>query len=300
MGADGVSVSVETASVAVNDAASRIALRGVTKSWSTEAGESLALAAVDLTIARGEFVCLCGPSGCGKTTLLNLIAGLETPTTGEVLVDGARVQGPGPDRTVMFQEAALFPWLSVAKNVEFPLEMASVPVKERALRVERYLRMVHLWRYRDQQPHELSGGMRQRAALARALVNEPSILLMDEPFAALDAQTRDVLHAELERIWLETRKTVVFVTHNVREAARLGDRVVVMGTRPGRVKRDLAVSLARPRAANDGDVSHIASLIERELQIEIEKVIRDELDDAWSPAGGSVPVRDDRSLGGGI
>jgi NitT/TauT family transport system ATP-binding protein len=276
-----------------------IALRGVTKSWGTP-GAPPALTRVDLEIAAGQFVCLCGPSGCGKTTLLNLIAGLERPTEGEVTVRGEPVRGPGPERTVMFQESALFPWLSVQRNVEFPLEMAGVPRAERAARVERYLRMVHLWRSRDAHPHELSGGMKQRAAMARALVGEPSILLMDEPFAALDAQTRDVLHAELERIWLETKKTVVFVTHNVREAARLGDRVVMMGTRPGRVTRDLAVRLARPREANDRDVTTLAAVIERELKIEIEKVIREELDDAWTPAGGGLPGATGRDLGGGI
>ncbi|TAK28217.1 MAG: ABC transporter ATP-binding protein [Myxococcaceae bacterium] len=276
-----------------------IALRGVTKSWGG-AGSALALAPVDLEIGEGQFVCLCGPSGCGKTTLLNLIAGLESPTSGAVTVRGAAVRGPGPERTVMFQESALFPWLTVQRNVEFPLEMAGVPAAERARRVERYLKMVHLWRSRDAHPHELSGGMRQRAAMARALVGEPSILLMDEPFAALDAQTRDVLHGELERIWLETRKTVVFVTHNVREAARLGDRVVMMGTRPGRITRDLAVKLSRPREANDQDVTTLAAVIERELKIEIEKVIREELDDAWTPAGGGLPGAAGRDLGGGI
>ncbi len=282
------------------EGAALIEVVGVTKSWPKDGGEVTTLSAVDLTINRGEFVCLCGPSGCGKTTILNLVAGLEAPSRGEVRVRGERVTAPGPDRTVMFQESALFPWLTVRRNVEFPLEMARVPRAERDARAERYLRMVHLWRYRDAHPHELSGGMRQRVALARALVNEPSILLMDEPFAALDAQTRDVLHAELERIWGETGKTVVFVTHNVREAVRLGDRVVIMGTRPGRVKRDLKVSLARPREPNDRDVASLSGVVERELKIEIEKVIREELDDAWSPAGNGLPRDTDRSLGDGI
>lgn len=278
-----------------------IELRAVTKSWRMEDGRAVAaLEAVDLAVEEGQFVCLCGPSGCGKTTILNLVAGLETSTGGDVRVRGAAVAGPGPDRTVMFQESALFPWLSVRKNVEFPLEMAGVAPAERAARSERYLRMVHLWRFRDHQPHALSGGMRQRAALARALVGEPSILLMDEPFAALDAQTRDLLHAELEGIWLETRKTVVFVTHNVREAVRLGDRVVVMGTRPGRVKRDLAIELARPREANDLDVAQLAAVVERELKIEIEKVIREEMDDAWAPSAGGVPGAPGGDVGGGI
>ncbi|MFO0651849.1 MAG: ABC transporter ATP-binding protein [Polyangiales bacterium] len=278
-----------------------IEVAAVTKSWPKEGGgEVTTLASVDLTIQRGEFVCLCGPSGCGKTTILNLVAGLEMPSRGEVRVRGERVKGPGADRTVMFQESALFPWLTVRRNVEFPLEMGGVARRERDARVERYLRMVHLWRYRESHPHELSGGMRQRVALARALANDPEILLMDEPFAALDAQTRDVLHAELERIWVETRKTVVFVTHNVREAVRLGDRVVIMGTRPGRVKRDLKVSLARPREPNDRDVASLSGVVERELKIEIEKVIREELDDAWSPAGDGLPRDSHRGLGDGI
>ena len=278
-----------------------IELAAVSKSWPDERGGAVTtLESAELSVKAGEFVCLCGPSGCGKTTILNLIAGLELPSKGEVRVRGAAVKGPGADRTVMFQEAALFPWLTVYRNVAFPLEMAGVAEGERRARVERYLRMVHLWRYRDAQPHELSGGMRQRAAMARALVNDPAILLMDEPFAALDAQTRDVLHNELERIWLETKKTVVFVTHNVREAVRLGDRVVIMGTRPGRVKRDLKVSLARPREANDRDVASLAGVVERELKIELEKVIREELDDAWSPAGGGVPRDSHRGMGDGI
>jgi NitT/TauT family transport system ATP-binding protein len=278
-----------------------IEIAAVSKSWPDGRGGAVTtLDRAELAVAAGEFVCLCGPSGCGKTTLLNLIAGLELPSKGEVRVRGAAVVGPGADRTVMFQEAALFPWLTVYRNVEFPLEMAGVAEAERRSRVERYLRMVHLWRYRDSQPHELSGGMRQRVAMARALVNDPSILLMDEPFAALDAQTRDVLHTELERIWLETQKTVVFVTHNVREAVRLGDRVIIMGTRPGRVKRELKVSLARPREANDRDVASLAGVVERELKIELEKVIREELDDAWSPAGSGLPRDSHRGMGDGI
>ncbi|MEZ4390682.1 MAG: ABC transporter ATP-binding protein [Polyangiales bacterium] len=276
-----------------------ISLLGVTKTW-PGAGASAALEGVDLGILPGQFVCVCGPSGCGKTTVLNLIAGLETPSTGEVTVRGLPVRGPAPDRTVMFQEHALFPWLTVAENVAFPLEVAGVPRGERASRAERYLRMVHLWRYRESHPHELSGGMRQRAALARALVVEPSILLMDEPFAALDAQTRDVLHAELERIWIETRKTVVFVTHNVREAVRLGDRVLIMGTRPGRLKRDLSVDLARPRGSNDRDVAELSLVVERELRIEVEKVIREELDDARIGADRDLHREPGRDLGGGI
>jgi NitT/TauT family transport system ATP-binding protein len=278
-----------------------IALEGVSKSFATDSrGKVTALSTLDLEIPEGQFVCLVGPSGCGKTTILNLVAGLETASSGVVRVRGQAVKGPGPDRTVMFQDSALFPWLTVQKNVEFPLEVAGVPLAERSERAEHYLRMVHLWKFRGAQPHELSGGMRQRAALARALVIEPKILLMDEPFAALDAQTRDVLHAELERVWLETQKTVVFVTHNVREAVRLGDRVVILGTRPGRLKRVLDVDLARPRDAEQRDVTLLASVVTAELKAEIEKVMREEVDDAWKPASGVVRPRADRNVGGGI
>jgi NitT/TauT family transport system ATP-binding protein len=254
----------------------------------------------DLVIPRGAFVCVVGPSGCGKSTVLNLVAGLERPSAGEVRVRGAPVAGPGPDRTVMFQDSALFPWLSVRANVAFPLEVAGVPAAASAARVERALRLVHLWRFRDAQPHELSGGMRQRAALARALVGEPAILLMDEPFAALDAQTRGLLHAELERIWLATRCTVVFVTHNVREAVRLGDRVLVFGTRPGRLTCDLAVELPRPRDADDRDVARLGAAVGHALRAEIAKVAREEADDAWDPAPGGVRAGAGRALGGGI
>ncbi len=277
-----------------------IELVGVTKKFETARHGSPALTNVDLSIGDGQFVCLVGPSGCGKSTILNLVAGLEMPTEGEVRVRGARVKGPGPDRTVMFQESALFPWLTVEQNISFPLEIAGVAKSERAERVERYLRMVHLWRFRGSQPHELSGGMRQRAALARALVVEPTILLMDEPFAALDAQTRDVLHAELERVWLETRKTVVFVTHNVREAVRLGDRVVILGTRPGRLKRVLDVELLRPRDPDHRDVHLLAGSVTAELKIEIEKVMREEVDEAWQPAAKAAKAPPERSKGGGI
>lgn len=259
-----------------------------------------ALTPVELDIRRGEFLCLVGPSGCGKSTILNLIAGLELPSTGTVLVEGKPVSGPGPDRTVMFQESALFPWLTVLQNVLFPLEVAKVDKSEAATRAERYLRMVHLWKFRDARPHELSGGMKQRAALARSLVGEPGILLMDEPFGALDSQTCELLHAELETIWRDTKKTIVFVTHNVREAVRLGDRVAVMGTRPGRIKRMLDVEVPRPRDQEQRDVALLASVIRTELRVELEKVTRDEVDDAWTP--DAAPKRPDPKddIGGGI
>ncbi len=282
-------------------AAPAIELRGVGKSFTDGDGRArVALEPVDLCVARGEFLCLVGPSGCGKSTVLNLVAGLETPTVGTLLVRGTPVAGPGPDRTVMFQDAALFPWLTVRENVLFPLEVAGVARGEARERAERYLRMVHLWRFCDARPHELSGGMRQRAALARALVIEPEILLMDEPFGALDAQTAELLHGELESIWRQTKKTVLFVTHNVREAVRLGDRVAVLGTRPGRIKRVVQVDLPRPRDEEQRDVAVLSAVLRAELKVEIEKVLREEVDDGWSPAQGPVRPGTDRGLGGGI
>jgi sulfonate transport system ATP-binding protein len=277
-----------------------IEIQGVSKQFTSRRGVHHALADIDLTIETGQFVCLLGPSGCGKSTLLNLIAGLEQPETGRLLVDGKPIDGPGPDRSVMFQDSALFPWLSVRKNVDFGLELAGVRDRdERARRVELFLKKVHLWRFRDAYVHELSGGMRQRVALARALAPDPHVLLMDEPFAALDAQTRDVLHGELTEIWRATKKTVVFVTHNVREAVRLGDRVVLMATRPGRIKLDETIALARPRDI-EGDVAFYVGRIMKELRTEVEKVIREEIDDAWQPAPGNVPPDPGPGMGGGI
>jgi NitT/TauT family transport system ATP-binding protein len=272
---------------------------GVSKRFTSKRGTHHALDRVDLRIGAGEFVCLVGPSGCGKSTLLNLIAGLDVPDEGTVTIEGARVDGPGPDRSVMFQDSALFPWLTVRKNVEFGLELAKWPRAEWDARVESYLKKVHLWRFRDAYVHELSGGMRQRVALARALAPEPRVLLMDEPFAALDAQTRDVLHVELQEIWRATKKTVVFVTHNVREAVRLGDRVIILATRPGRVKLDVKIDLARPREI-EGDVAYYVARIMKELRVEVDKVMREEIDDAWQPAPGRIPPGPGGGVGSGI
>ena len=207
----------------------------------------VALDCIDLGVRSGEFVCLIGPSGCGKSTLLNLVAGLDQPTTGQVSIDGRPVQGPGTDRVMIFQAAALFPWLNVLENVAFGLRMAGATRHDREELARRYLRMVHLLDFEQTFVHQLSGGMKQRVALARALALDPAVLLMDEPFGALDAQTRDLLHDELQNIWSGTAKTVLFVTHNVREAIVLGDRVVVLSPRPGRIKQEFPIDLARPR-----------------------------------------------------
>jgi NitT/TauT family transport system ATP-binding protein len=277
-----------------------IRLESVGKRFTSRRGTHLAVSDVSLTIDEGQFVCLLGPSGCGKSTLLNLIAGLEQADSGRVTLDGKAITAPGPERSVMFQDSALFPWLSARKNVDFGLELAGFrDPDERAARTETFLKKVHLWRFRDAFVHELSGGMKQRVALARALAPDPRVLLMDEPFAALDAQTRDVLHVELTEIWRATKKTVVFVTHNVREAVRLGDRVVLMATRPGRVKLDETISLARPRVT-ESDVAYYVGRIMKELRTEVEKVMREEIDDAWQPAPGAVSGGTTPGVGGGI
>jgi len=258
------------------------------------------LRGVSLRAAAGEFVCLLGPSGSGKSTVLNLIAGLSRPTSGRVRHGDADVSGPGPDRALVFQDAALFPWLTLRHNVEFPLKLQGLGAAARSSRSAELLRLVHLWRFQDRYPHELSGGMRQRGAIARALATDPAVLLMDEPFAALDAQTREILQGELERIWSATRKTVIFVTHNTREAVRLADRVVLMGTRPGRVLHDEIVDLPRPRSASDERVGAIANGIARRIASEVEKVAREEADDAWIAPGDRGNGDPRRNLGRGI
>ncbi len=236
-------------------------VEGVSKIFPGRSGAVEALRPVDVDIAAGEFVCLLGPSGCGKSTLLSIIAGLEAASSGKVLADGKEVKGPGTDRVLLFQEAALFPWLDVQRNVEFGLRQAGVALKERAAVARRFIEIVHLKGFERSFAHQLSGGMRQRVAIARALAINPAILLMDEPFGALDALTRDRLHAELESIWTATRKTVVFVTHNVREAVALGDRVLVFSPRPGRIVAEFRVDLPRPRSLEDHQLVTMASEI---------------------------------------
>ena len=226
-------------------------IEGVSKIFPGRTGVVEALRPVDVEVQAGEFVCLLGPSGCGKSTLLSIIAGLESATEGIVLANGRIVRGPDTDRVLLFQEAALFPWLDVQHNVEFGLRQAGMPAKERAAIAQRFIELVHLKGFERSFVHQLSGGMRQRVAIARALAIDPAILLMDEPFGALDALTRDRLHTELESIWASTRKTVLFVTHNVREAVALGDRVIVFSPRPGRIVREFRIDLPRPRSLED-------------------------------------------------
>jgi NitT/TauT family transport system ATP-binding protein len=236
----------------------------------------LALDQIELKVQLGEFLCIVGPSGCGKSTLLHIITGLQRPSSGSVLVDDKLVDGPAANRILIFQELGLFPWLTVAQNVEFGLKIAGLRSRERRERTAHYLRMVHLSQFHDSYIHQLSGGMRQRVALARALATEPDVLLMDEPFAALDAQTRDLLHDELERIWAETGRTIIFVTHNVREATRLGDRVVLFTFRPGRIKQEFRIDLPRPRQIEDLAVAQMAGEILEELRSEINMSLEQE------------------------
>jgi NitT/TauT family transport system ATP-binding protein len=233
----------------------------VTKTFGSGGEAVTALRDVDLAIGRGEFVCLIGASGCGKSTILNLVAGLESPTGGDVHVEGRTA--------MMFQESALFPWLTITKNIELPMRLAGVSRKERQKRAAELIRTVHLDGFADKRPHQLSGGMRQRAALARSFAQEADVLLMDEPFGALDAMTRDVLHEELDMLVRDRGLTVLFVTHNVREAARLGDRIVIMSPRPGRVTAEVAVDIERPRRIDSPAVSELAGRVTDRLREEV-------------------------------
>jgi NitT/TauT family transport system ATP-binding protein len=247
----------------------RITLDGVSKRFVTPRADVNAVGPLTLEVAEGEFVVLVGPSGCGKTTVLNLVAGFETPTAGEVLVDGVPVTAPGPDRAVIFQEPALFPWLNIEDNVAFGLRQhVRMSAAERRAVVREYLGLVHLEGFERAFVHELSGGMRQRAALARALAPHPRVILCDEPFGALDALTRERLYAELQDLHAQTRRTTLFVTHNTREAACLADRVIVLTSRPARIASVVTVGLPRPRDFYDPRVSELAGDILARLRAE--------------------------------
>ena len=224
-----------------------IVIENVSKVFETDGRRMVALENIDLEIPRGQFVCLLGPSGCGKSTLLNAVAGFAPPTRGRIVADGVPVSGPGPERGMVFQEYALFPWMTVEQNVGFGLEIKGMPKAQIAARVAELLTLLSLEDFGKRYPKDLSGGMRQRVAIARVLALDSPIMLMDEPFGALDALTRRNLQDELLRIWAELKKTVIFVTHSIEEAIYLADRIVVMTYRPGTVKRDMLVELPRMR-----------------------------------------------------
>ena len=246
---------------------SKLAIENVSKSFRTSSGTVLALDRISLSVAEAEFVCLVGASGCGKSTLLNIIAGLEKPDSGRVLADGKPVATPGRERLVMFQESALFPWLDALGNVLFGLKLKPNLTNRDRLDVARYyLELVGLTRFERANIHELSGGMKQRVSLARAIAPNRRVLLMDEPFAALDALTREQLYGDLQQIWTSRRKTIVFVTHNVREAACLGDRVLLFSPHPGRIQEEFPIDLPRPRDINNVDLAARASRIMHALK----------------------------------
>lgn len=256
-------------------------LNNICKVFVTKNGTTNTLENLSFTVEKGEFVSVVGPSGCGKSTLLNIIAGLEPATTGKAVLKGRIITGAGPDRAIVFQEAALFPWLKVIDNVDYGMKILGVPKSVRQDKAPNYLKMVHLTRFASSYPHELSGGMKQRVALARALAIDSEILLMDEPFAALDSQTRNILQVELLKIWETTKKTVIYVTHDVTEAVLLSDRVLVMTACPGRLKKEFSVKLARPRDTENVDVALVVNQIMKELKEEVEKVANAELDSDW-------------------
>ncbi len=252
----------------------KLVVDSVSKWYRTARATVHALDNISLNVAEGEFVCLVGPSGCGKTTLLDIIAGLTKPDRGRVLADDQVVEGPGRHRLVMFQESALFPWLTVMGNVLFGLKLKpELTAKERRQIALDHLELVGLEKFADANVHELSGGMKQRAALARSLAPDPRVLLMDEPLASLDAMTREQLYSDIQRIWQTRRKTILLVTHNVREAVCLGDRVILLSPRPGRICADYAVPLSRPRDINSAELAGYAREITAALKSLMSEVV---------------------------
>lgn len=251
-------------------------INNLSKQFKNNGTTQFVLEEINLQIKRGEFVSILGPSGCGKSTLLSIIAGLTKPTTGEVYLASKKITRPGKDRGMIFQSPALFPWLTVEENIIFPLRHNKT--KEAALTVAtKYLQLVHLNKYRHHYPHELSGGMQQRVAVARALAMDPQLLLMDEPFSALDEQTKKRLHNELESIWLETKKTIIFVTHSIQEALKLSDRIIVIGSKPGKVLANIPLKLTRPRENKAHLLLKYEKKIMNLLEIEVEKIVSEEV-----------------------
>ena len=253
-------------------------LQEISKTFDNTDKESLSQ--INLDVSEGEFICIVGPSGCGKSTLLNLVAGLTEPSSGRIMLDGRQIVKPGADRVMMFQEAALYPWLNVLQNVMFGLEVAGLPKAEQRKRAEKYLKMVKLWEHRHYRIHQISGGMKQRTALARALAMDSKILLMDEPFSALDKQTINVLREELEAIWEKTGKTIIYVTHSVEEAIYFADRVVVMSENPGRIREIIPVGLQRPRHIENKEFLELRTRILQSVKAGVKKSMENELDDS--------------------
>lgn len=247
----------------------KLEAKNIEKYFDHDGQKLQALGGIDLKVNDGDFVCLVGPSGCGKSTFLRIVAGLDRPDNGEVLLDGKPVSETGPDRILVFQEGALFPWLKVIDNVEFGLKIAGIPKSERSEISKRYLDMMQLTRFAESYTYQLSTGMKQRVAIARALVLDPDVLLMDEPFAALDAQTRDLLLVEMQLIWERTKKTILFVTHNVAEAVMLGNRVAVFTNRPSTIKKEIVIDYRRPRISEDENLSKYQQQILTELRPEV-------------------------------
>src|SRR5579875_135145 len=247
----------------------KLQAKNIVKRFDHNGTSVVALDGINLNVEEGDFVCLVGPSGCGKSTFLNIIAGLEKPDSGEILLNGKEISTPGPDRTMVFQEGALFPWLKVIDNVEFGLKIAGIPKGERRKISERYLDMMQLTKFSQSYIYQLSTGMKQRVAIARALALDPEILLMDEPFAALDSQTRDLLLVELQLIWERTRKTIIFVTHNIAESVVLGNRVAIFKHRPSKIKKEILIDYRRPRLAEDENLLKYQHEIIQELKSEV-------------------------------
>ena len=278
-----------------------LTIDGIEKSFVNEKKERVkVLDDINIEVEKGSFVSIVGPSGCGKSTLLYLIAGLDHADTGEIRVAGNKVTKPGPDRVVVFQEAGLFPWLTVLENVIYGLKLKKMPKEEAKAKALDILKMVHLSHYVDSYPHQLSGGMKQRVAIARALVMEPDILLMDEPFSALDEQTRMVLHKELLDIWRKTKVTIFFVTHNIREAVQLSEQVVVFATRPGKIKETISVPTMRDGVMPDSVILSAEQKILGILEEEIEKVLKEEMGNDYSFKTNHLHRNDSGDMGSHI
>jgi len=286
------------ATVASKPAVGRLVLQNINKRFANS--DVSALANLSLDCQPGEFVVVVGPSGCGKTTLLNVAAGMTRPDDGAALLDGKPIRGPGPERAMVFQDHGLFPWLTASENIEFGLKMARIPRIERRDRVREVLQKVYLTAAEGKLVHELSGGMRQRVAIARAMVMNPAVLLMDEPFAALDAQTRTELHHWVQSVWVQSPRTILFVTHSVGEAVRLADRIIILHAHPGRIRKEIRVELPHPRRFDSSDISELAKLVRKEIEDEVNRVNALAAEDSWRPQeiGDLASSVDD--LGGGI